>query len=136
MSFQPRYDEERGIYRDCKFCKGKGCLACPTEADKEYKRQFPDGPQPIATFDTSALGEKGLGKLLSDLLGPKSIKAAHAEAGHRAEDIIKDAPYLAELVGHPLSEVKAVLTHSLTTEVLTENIVKASKAIKKERKGK
>jgi len=25
-------------------------LSCPEEADKEYKRQFPDGPQPIATF--------------------------------------------------------------------------------------
>jgi hypothetical protein len=47
---QVRYDEQRGIYRDCKFCGGKGCLACPGEADKEYKRQFPNGPQPIATF--------------------------------------------------------------------------------------
>lgn len=47
---QPRFDEERGIYRDCKFCGGKGCIACPTEANKAYKKAFPDGPVPIATF--------------------------------------------------------------------------------------
>lgn len=45
-----RYDEKRGIYRDCKWCGGAGCLACPGEAEKEYKRQFPDGPKPIATI--------------------------------------------------------------------------------------
>ena len=47
-----RYDEERGVYRDCKFCHGKGCLACPKEADAAYKREFPDGPKPIATYPT------------------------------------------------------------------------------------
>lgn len=45
-----RYDEEKGIYRDCKFCGGEGCLACPAETDKAYQEAFPDGPQPIATF--------------------------------------------------------------------------------------
>lgn len=45
---QERY--ANGIYRNCRFCRGRGCLACPGEADKEYKRQFPDGPVPIATF--------------------------------------------------------------------------------------
>ncbi len=45
-----RYDEEKGIYRDCKFCDGEGCLACPGEAEKAYRIAFPDGPEPIATF--------------------------------------------------------------------------------------
>jgi len=40
-----------GIYRDCQWCQGKGCLCCPAEADKEYRRQFPDGPKPIAVFN-------------------------------------------------------------------------------------
>ena len=48
-----RYDEERETYRDCRFCGGRGCLACPGEADAEYHRQFPNGPQPIATFKTN-----------------------------------------------------------------------------------
>ena len=50
MPYQVRYDEERGVYRDCKWCGGKGCLACPGEARKEYKRQFPEGPIPILTI--------------------------------------------------------------------------------------
>lgn len=45
-----RYDECREIYRDCRWCKGKGCLYCKAEADKAYKAAFPDGPQPMATF--------------------------------------------------------------------------------------
>jgi len=47
---QMRYDEEQEVYRDCKFCGGKGCLMCPSEADKAYHKEFPDGPKPIATF--------------------------------------------------------------------------------------
>jgi len=47
---QMRYDEETGIYRDCRFCGGRGCMACPGEAARAYKREFPDGPQLIATF--------------------------------------------------------------------------------------
>jgi hypothetical protein len=60
-----RYDETTGTYRDCKWCKGKGCLACPQEADKEYKRQFPDGPKPILVVDPHT--EEGLDKLTSFL---------------------------------------------------------------------
>ncbi|HUS89284.1 MAG TPA: hypothetical protein VMW91_07970 [Desulfosporosinus sp.] len=47
---QVRYDEKRGIYRDCRFCEGLGCLACHGEAEKAYKKAFPNGPEPIATF--------------------------------------------------------------------------------------
>jgi hypothetical protein len=45
---QVRYDPVKKIYRDCKWCYGKGCNQCEHEADAEYKRQFPNGPQPIA----------------------------------------------------------------------------------------
>jgi hypothetical protein len=48
-----RYDPQREIYRDCRWCQGRGCLYCKDEADKAYKAAFPDGPKPIATFDTS-----------------------------------------------------------------------------------
>lgn len=60
-----RYDEEKAIYRDCKFCGGKGCLACPGEANKDYNREFPDGPQPIATF---AIDPENPGKAFKDAL--------------------------------------------------------------------
>jgi hypothetical protein len=39
-----------GRFVDCRFCYGKGCLACDGEADAAYKREFPDGPQPILTI--------------------------------------------------------------------------------------
>lgn len=34
----------------CSFCGGRGCLACPKQADKKYKEAFPDGPKPILTI--------------------------------------------------------------------------------------
>jgi hypothetical protein len=49
MNFQPRY--EPGKYRDCRFCHGRGCACCDGEAEKAYKRAFPEGPKPIATFN-------------------------------------------------------------------------------------
>jgi hypothetical protein len=55
---QMRYDEERGVYRDCKWCGGKGCLACPAESEKEYKRQFPDGPKPVLSVPNTPAGIK------------------------------------------------------------------------------
>lgn len=62
-----RYDETREIYRDCRWCKGRGCLACKSEADKAYKAEFPDGPKPIATFDNSPDGIEKLKSFLADL---------------------------------------------------------------------
>ena len=61
---------ENGIYRDCKWCLGKGCLSCPAEADKEYKRQFPDGPKPILTITKEEMERDpdGARKQLSDVL--------------------------------------------------------------------
>lgn len=62
-NFTPRF--ANGIYRDCNFCHGRGCLACAGEADREYKRQFPDGPQPIATVSA---GDPDLGQKIADAI--------------------------------------------------------------------
>lgn len=62
MSFTPRISSS-GAYRDCRWCHGVGCVSCEVEAEKEYKRQFPDGPKPIATF------ERKPGESSDDLLG-------------------------------------------------------------------
>jgi hypothetical protein len=64
----PRYDERREVYRDCRFCRGKGCLACPGEADKAYRRAFPEGPKPIATIKIDEIGQ------LKDVLGPDAMR--------------------------------------------------------------
>lgn len=34
----------------CRFCRGKGCLACGGEANRQYKNMFPDGPKPVMTI--------------------------------------------------------------------------------------
>jgi hypothetical protein len=75
MSYQPRFD--RGIYRDCKWCGGKGCLACPAEADKEYKRQFPDGPKPMMTIKNEEFDQFAI----SEATGGPSIQDAYGEIG-------------------------------------------------------
>jgi hypothetical protein len=38
------------IRQHCRFCHGRGCLNCDTLINAEYKRQFPDGPQPLVTL--------------------------------------------------------------------------------------
>ena len=67
---------ENGIYADCPKCYGVGCVSCPEEAEAEYKRQFPDGPQPIATikFDPSDpdAANREIDKVLSSILGSEA----------------------------------------------------------------
>lgn len=43
-----RFDGHK--YVNCRWCRGRGCLQCEAEADAAYKRAFPEGPKPIATF--------------------------------------------------------------------------------------
>lgn len=59
-------------YRNCRFCKGRGCLGCEGEAEKDYKRQFPNGPQPIATISTEEMSDIEKLELLQRLLNLNS----------------------------------------------------------------
>ena len=85
-------DQERfanGIYRDCKWCGGKGCLACPQEAEKEYKRQFPNGPRPLVTIPIGDFDRLEI----SESTGGPSMRDAHGEIGvfaARILDLIKE----------------------------------------------
>lgn len=82
---QVRYDEEKGIYRDCKYCKGRGCLYCPAEADKAYKAEFPDGPVPLATFDMST--PEGV-EAAKKAIGADAITKAFSKGGGGIAEII------------------------------------------------
>ena len=84
MAFQPRF--ANGIYRDCPFCHGKGCLACPGEAHKEYKRQFPDGPKPLATFRIDDPADMAKVK---DLIGAEAIASHFKEGGDGMRGLIE-----------------------------------------------
>lgn len=128
-----RYDEKRGIYRDCKWCGGKGCLACPAEADKEYKRQFPDGPKPIAQFSTADIEGGALG-LFKSIFGLDAIMAAKAEGESLAVKMVDERPEIVSLSGHPKDDVIEVLSEQLIGHCIEENLKKLAAKSKKARK--
>ncbi len=70
-----RYDPQREVYRDCPWCGGSGCNQCRVEAEKEYKKTFPDGPKPIATFDITT--PEGLAAARK-LIGKETLDRAFA----------------------------------------------------------
>lgn len=80
---QPRYVP--GCYRDCRFCQGLGCAACDDEADKAYKRAFPNGPQPIATFKIDDPAD--MERARESIGGPALLKAFGDGGGGMAEII-------------------------------------------------
>lgn len=126
MSFQPRFDEQRGIYRDCKWCGGKGCLACPGEAEKEYKRQFPDGPKPIASFTIEDLKDEGVLCILKKLIGPDAVMAAKDEGHKLAEKFIEQHPETLESSGGNKKETIKELAQHFTGLIIEDNIDKSA----------
>lgn len=84
MSFQPRF--ANGIYRDCTFCRGKGCLACAGQAEAEYKRQFPDGPKPLATF---RLDDPEDAAKCKELVGAEALEKHFGDGGEGIEGLMK-----------------------------------------------
>ena len=80
---QVRYDPVKQIYRDCKWCGGKGCLYCKAEADKAYKAAFPDAPKPITSFDIST--PEGVEKARNAIGAEAMIKAFSPGGGGLAE---------------------------------------------------
>lgn len=83
-----RFDEQRSVYRDCRWCGGKGCLYCKSEAEKAYKAAFPDGPQPIASFDIST--PEGAAQARA-VIGAEAITKALRSGGRGVAEIVENA---------------------------------------------
>ncbi|MGU9981490.1 hypothetical protein ACJ4V0_15755 [Phreatobacter sp. HK31-P] len=81
-----RFDGHR--YRDCKWCGGRGCLSCEAEANAAYKRAFPDGPKPFATFDIST--PEGAERARR-AIGPDALRKAFGPGGGGIADITEAA---------------------------------------------
>lgn len=74
-------------YRNCRFCNGSGCIACPGESDREYKKQFPDGPVPLATFK---LDDPEDMETARQTIGGLAMKHAYGEGGRGLAEIIEN----------------------------------------------
>lgn len=109
-----RYDPKRGAYINCKWCGGRGCLQCQIEADKEYKRQFPNGPVPIASVPNTP---EGIAKLRS-AIGPEAIESAALEAAKRAAE----RPLNVLVAGLGSEELKRSMERRLVEEILLERL--------------
>lgn len=79
-----RFDGHR--YRDCRWCHGAGCLYCESEADKAYKRAFPDDPTPIASFPNTPEGMAAA----RQAIGREAIEKAFGPDGGGIAEIIQN----------------------------------------------
>jgi hypothetical protein len=80
-----RFDPQRSVYRDCRWCQGRGCLYCESEADKAYKAAFPNGPQPIATFDMTT--PEGVAAARA-AIGPDALRTAFGPGGGGIAEVL------------------------------------------------
>jgi hypothetical protein len=87
-TMQVRFDPQRAVYRDCRWCVGKGCLYCASEADKAYRADFPDGPTPIATFTVDEL------PAAKDAIGADAMRKAFGPGGGGVAEIIANVAKL------------------------------------------
>jgi 2-methylcitrate dehydratase PrpD len=128
MAFQPLYDEERQIYRNCRWCRGRGCVSCKIEADKEYARQFPNGPQPILSVKLDD-GE-GMEKLAA-ILRPEGIDSAAEEAQQRAKAFLSRTAGVAEFCGATPEEAEQAISYRMLPEVIYDRLQNLAKPEKK-----
>lgn len=83
-----RFDPQRSVYRDCKWCKGSGCIYCASEADKAYKAAFPDGPVPIASFTIDEFPSA------KEAIGIDALQKAFGKDGGGIEEITENVAKL------------------------------------------
>ena len=81
-----RFDETttRSVYRDCRWCRGRGCLYCKSEADKAFKIAFPNGAEPMATFTLAELDKA------RDAIGAEAVTKAFSPGGRGLAEVIQN----------------------------------------------
>lgn len=131
---QPRYDPEKKIYRDCRFCHGRGCVACEGEAQKDYDRQFPGGPQPILTISRKELPRAM--KILKPIMGPEGMMAAKKEGLRLAKKKLKEHPGLAESMGMTPDQAAQSIATGMAGEIVHKKIYAVRDKLKKPKAGK
>lgn len=107
--------------KGCKFCAATGrdgCLSCEAESDAEYKRQFPDGPEPIASFENTEQGISNLSALIGRLFG-----GAEEQAKERIGAIPSEVPRIAAQFNDvTVEEVKTGIVGTVMQDIIKERI--------------
>jgi hypothetical protein len=88
-----RFDPVRSVYRDCRWCGGKGCLACESEANKAYGREFPEGPVPLATFSIDEIDKA------EEAIGAEALTKAFGPGGGGIAEIIANITKVKQSAG-------------------------------------
>jgi hypothetical protein len=96
---QPSRTTAAMIRASCRFCHGKGCLNCDTLVDREYKRQFPEGPRALATLHPNDPEEVPLLRVLLE----------GAAAGQTPEEV-------AAIVEANAAKVRAIQEHLASSD--------------------
>lgn len=96
-------EKEQGIqclppprdFVSCRWCNSKGCAACykrreqrKKELDEEYKRQFPNGPQP---FFTARLDNPEEMEQAKRVVGREALEKAFGPDGGGMEEVLTNA---------------------------------------------
>lgn len=70
----------------CRMCKGRGCIWCDQEADRQYKEAFPDGPKPILTVRMDNPEEIAV---LKEVFSASEIERQFGPGGEGMDGIMK-----------------------------------------------
>lgn len=110
----------RDAYRNCRFCRGSGCLACQQESERDYKAAFPDGPKPIASVnfdDTEGMAA------LSAVMSSAGLQSALTEADERAGKLLSGDTAVASILrGLGGDNIREAVAHIELNTIITEKL--------------
>lgn len=100
------------IRAHCRFCRGRGCLNCDTLTDRAYQQQWPQGPQPLLTIDTTTSTGRGHMQMLLD---PVVLRALmQGLDSHEARLLLEEAERCAmwDAAHRQITLLDALATHA------------------------
>jgi hypothetical protein len=76
-------------FEDCRFCHGRGCLVCPTEAIRVYKELCPDDQEPELRVSYNELQRSEIRKILREAFNSDAVEQGFDERGLTGQELIQ-----------------------------------------------